>query len=174
MNKLIHSFVFRGLVASLLSLLSFSAWAGSVGTITYGPVVASTPVPTMSGVMLVMLALLLATIAYRILRQKENNAGRMMVLSLLAVGALASGLGGITLIDDAYAPSGIPLTNPGGDTLLLYSGTTSYINDTGAVTEILGRTAVQGCAFQSIIEECTIGKQLAADEICNLALFCNG
>jgi len=50
-----------------------------------------------------VLALLLATIAYRILKQKGNNTSRTMFLSLIAVGALVSGINGVKLINDAYA-----------------------------------------------------------------------
>jgi len=142
------------------------------------PPVAATPVPTLSGMMLIVLALLLAAVAYRILRQKENNASRMMVLSLLTVGALASGLGGVTLINDAYAsipgpnPTVVDLTDPNGNTVGIHSGTKSYINKTGEVTEILERSLEDFCIFRPIINQCTIGKQLAVDEVCDLKVEC--
>ena len=85
MNRLISgSVIFKSIITSLLYFLSSSVWAGtSPGQLIYGPVATPTPVPTLSGPILIVLALLLATIGYRILRQKDNHAGRMMSLSLM-------------------------------------------------------------------------------------------
>lgn len=56
--------------------------------------------------MLVAMALLLGAIAFRVMKQKGNSAGRMMVVTLMGVGVLASGVSGVKLINDANAIPG--------------------------------------------------------------------
>lgn len=176
MNKLISgSVIFKSTITFLLYSLSSSVWAvaASPGQLIYGPV--ATPVPTLSGPILIILALLLATIGYRILRQKNNHAGRMMTLSLIAIGALASGIGGVKLIDDAYA-SFIPetdLVEASGGVVDICSncGTQGYRNVTNAVTKIKRIVKPEGsCEFVAPgpAPSCTEGLFLSAQAICYL------
>ena len=180
MNKLLaHSLAFRSIITSLLYFLSSSSWAGNGGgTITYGPS-AATPVPTLSGVMLIMLALLLAAIAFRILRQKDNHAGRMMVLSLLAVGTLASGLSGVKLIDNAYAdPILEELTNPNGGTLVIDNNDIYEIRNATSGTATILNIQFNGCENLPApdVPKCTVGLELADTESCFLTFgdICSG
>ena len=178
MNKLISgSVIFKSIITSLLYFLSSSVWAGGeAGIITYGPTTV-TPVPTLSGVMLIVLALLLATIAFRILRQKENHAGRMMVLSLLAVGTLASGLGGIKLIDDAYAdPLLLQLTNPNGGTIDIPNRDDyRVLNSTTVTTTILNIEINGSCGIDEPAgnPECVGGLEIAAADSCFISVGCD-
>jgi len=158
----------KSTIASLLYILSSTAWAGT-STLFYGPPV--TDIPTLSGTMLILLSLLLATIGYRILRQKGNNTSRMMVLSLIAVGALASGVGGVKLVNDADATSAVPLDQPGGGSVTVCDGCgdDSYENATGAPLEIKSRTKPDDCTWSaSNSPECTPGLLLNDGAICYL------
>ena len=142
-----------GLVA--LCFLSTPVLAGSqvVGDITFaGP----TSVPTLSGIMLMMMALLLAVVGYRILKQKGNNASRMMVLSLIAVGTLMSGVGGIKLINDAYA---VPTTlhdvsAPGTYDVNNYANT--YTNTSSAILTITGTSLPGPICHGTCLEDSTV------------------
>jgi len=163
----------KSTLASLLYILSSTAWAGS-GSLVYGPV---PPIPTLSGTMLILLSLLLATIGYRVLQQKGNDASRMMVLSLIVVGALASGIGGVKLINNAYA-NGFPtisLNQPGGGTatVCIDCGPYHYQNDTGAPLEIKSRIHPEPCGWGTVTApECTAGLLLGDGDACQLDLFC--
>ena len=177
MTKFItHGLAFKSTLASLLFFFSSSVWAGRPSlTLTYGP---ATPVPTLSDMMLIVLALLLAAITYRILRQKENTAGRMMVLSLLAVGTLASGVGGVKLINDAYAPpfDEKELTDPNGGVVIVGpSGTTRFINYTDGTTSILGIELAPECDVvdnESFTPYCKVGLKLADEASCFTSVSC--
>lgn len=149
MNRTIRQgFIFRGAIASLLFFMSSFVWAGlpaSQGTIVYGPLNA-TPVPLLSGPMLIVLALLLATIGYRVSRQTSNDSSRMMILSLISIGALVSGMSGVKLINEANASGSFNLTIVGGGEFPIqgYSFNT-YINDTGITQEIKSVTTPDVC-----------------------------
>jgi len=177
MKHLIHQLVRRGTTASILFFASSSVWAGApnqVGTLTYGPV---PPIPTLSGMMLVVLALLLATVGYRMMTQKENNAGRMMVLSLIAVGAMASGLGGVKLINDAYAINGgggngggepqsaHDMTNATGGVLPINRYGNSYTNQTDSPLMVLGIDLGGSYCHGG---NCEVGKTIRPGDSCNL------
>lgn len=92
-------------LCAALGSLSF-AFAASAGTppatIAYGP--GSTAVPTMSGTMLIALAVLLALVAIRLLKDRRHF-GSNAVIAIAAITALGSGAGGIKLISDADAIS---------------------------------------------------------------------
>ena len=125
-----------GLIA--LFFLSTPVLAGGepvIGSITFsGP----TPVPTLSGIMLMMMALLLAVVGYRILKQKDNHASRMMVLSLIGVGALVSGAGGIKLINDAYASPHISHDVSAPGTYDVHAWGNTYNNTSSVILTVTG------------------------------------
>ena len=173
MNRLISgSVIFKSIITSLLYFLSSSVWAvaASPGQLIYGPVATPTPVPTLSGPILIVLALLLATIGYRILRQKDNHAGRMMSLSLIVIGALASGIGGVKLIEDAYATVTEILLEEaqGGSVDICWNcGTEGFVNETGAATEIKQIVKPANCEWLPLppdeFPQCTVGLILSTD-----------
>jgi len=174
-----YQFISRIATASALFLLSSTAWAGGgFGTLTYGPVLAppppvtaATPVPTLSGIMLMVMALLLAAIGYRILKQKDNNASRMMMLSLIAVGSLASGMSGIKLINDAYAA---PLNDHPLDTqgqASVEDGLNNYNNVGTPDIEIYTVDVDQYCGVQGNPGDCVVGTILQNGQTCTLECF---
>jgi len=66
------------------------AWAGFSGTLAYAPAATTTTsTPTLGAWMLLLLALLLAVVAYRVLRSRIN--GRQMGLFALAGSLVAGG-----------------------------------------------------------------------------------
>jgi len=161
-----HNLTIKSTLASLLYILSSTAWAG---LLVYGPV---TAIPTLSGTMLILLSLLLATIGYRILRQKGNDASRMMVLSLIAVGALASGLSGVKLVNDASASGANPLAQPSGGSVDCCNGL-PFLNTSGVLQEIKSRTKPHSsCSWVANgSPECTPGLLLNNGETCYLDVF---
>ena len=165
-----HNLTIKSTLASLLYILSSAAWAGpGSGSLVYGSVAT---IPTLSGTMLILLSLLLTTIGYRILRQKGNNASSMMVVSLIAIGALVSGLGGVKLVNEAYATIGsVSLNQPGGGSveICVNCGENAYRNDTEVVLKIKSITKPDGCDWEPVLPPgCTVGLLLNVGEDCHL------
>lgn len=125
-------------VASVAALFSSGLSAQAVPVeVTYQPVASS--IPTMSSAMLIVLAMLLGTLAFRLLR--SNGTGRLMG-TLLALGALAMGSGGIKVLSDAYAELPSAMDNPNGGKLYRYA-TGPVVNESGRTQMII---AIK-CAF---------------------------
>ena len=177
-----YQWITRLSIASFLYLFSSAVWAGTppVGSITYAlvaappPPVAAAPVPTLSGVMFMIMALLLAAVAYRVLKQKQNSSSRMMVLSLIAVGSLASGMSGVKLINDAYAfiPTSVTgVSNPG--TTTLYGGFNRLENIGEADLEITDITLNNGIACVPIesAPQCLVDGVIISGSSCSLSCF---
>lgn len=123
-----RDFVALTAVASVATLFSSGLSAQVVPVeVTYQPVASS--IPTLSSAMLIVLALLLATLAFRLL--KSNGTGRLMG-TFLVLGALALGSGGIKVLSDAYAELPSAMDNPNGGTLYRY--------EDGLVVNESGRT----------------------------------
>jgi len=127
---------------AVLGLGSFAslAAAGIPGAIiTYGPVsAASASIPTISGSLLIALAVLLMLVAFRLLKDRPH-AGSKLVIAVAAITALATGAGGIKLVADAHAgaPSQFPMTNEDGGTLTLPPGGPFQVfNNTNVTQEI--------------------------------------
>ncbi|GAA0403867.1 hypothetical protein GCM10009133_10650 [Cocleimonas flava] len=59
-------------------------------------------VPTLSGIMLFILSLSLFFVAFKVSKQKSANTGKFFI-TLIGVGALVSGMGGVKLVTDAEA-----------------------------------------------------------------------
>lgn len=169
-----HGLIFRSTSMALLFFISSSVWAGTSatsGTLVYAP--AATSVPTLSGMMLVILALLLATIAFRVSRQTNHNSGRMMVLSLISIGALASGMGGIKLISDVNASGSASLIMVGGGSLPIeINQLNTFTNQTGIKQTIISVTfdSPSDCPAYPAgnANECTQGKILADTQQCTV------
>lgn len=77
-----------------------------------------TAVPTLSGMMLLVLSLLLFVVAFKVSKQKSANTGKYFI-ALIGVTALVSSIGGTKLITDVQA---------GGPTPLVLSGSTGSVN----------------------------------------------
>jgi len=85
------------------------------GTIAYGPLAQS--IPALSDLMLIVLGLLLAVVAFRALR---NRSGGQPLASLVAltIASLAM-VPGYKFIEEAYAITQIAMTNPAGGTVTI-------------------------------------------------------
>ena len=105
-RKLIHV---APTLAFMLSGADAIAANSPGGTITYGPLPQS--VPALSGSMLVVLGLLFAVLAFRVLR--AHSASKPLA-SIVAVGVLVLGAAsGNQLIQNAWAPPNFPsVTRP--------------------------------------------------------------
>ncbi len=99
-------------VASLVggvSLLPAQALAGGgVGTITFTemPGSGAQAIPTLGGAMLVILSILLAFVALRVLHRRSGGHASPMLVAGLLGGALVAGGGGGKLISDAHSLMG--------------------------------------------------------------------
>jgi hypothetical protein len=116
MRKIIHGQAVRYLGAGSLVMAPAWSWAGleSPGTITFEPLNASS-IPTLGGTMMILLAALLAFIAFRSVRASggRGSAGVLLV-GALAAGSLASGVGGFNLLRDAIASGATGIITPTG------------------------------------------------------------
>lgn len=94
-------------ILSTLTILPLKAFAGGpnmVIDITAAP----TAVPTLSGVMLVVLSLLLFAVAVRVTKQKKSGINKLFV-TLLGVGSLSLITGGMQIVSKADAALHGPL-----------------------------------------------------------------
>jgi IPTL-CTERM motif len=150
------STLLRKTLPSLIALagtgLSANVFAGSsVGSIVYGSG-DSTPVPTLGGSALIVLAILLAVVAFRILRTQQHK-GVNLVVALTAVTALASGVGGIRLVSDANAliPVGtVNMSSESGGSVQLSIGANEVTNVTKVPLSILQINVANGCFIDNI------------------------
>ena len=159
-RKLIH------IVPTLAFMLSGAdAIAGmGVGTIVYGPVPQS--IPALSGSMLVVLGLLFAVLAFRVLR--AHSASKPLA-SIVAVGVLVLGAAsGNQLIQNAWAtPSGF--TNPSGGVInVISSGEHPLNNSSGQTQRII---SVTGLNFHISVPttgqpQCTVGLTVQNNSTC--------
>jgi len=125
-------------IISFLTLFSSNVFAGTGGTLVYAPVnttVDPTSVPTLSGIMLVFMSLLLFAVGYRVAKQKNSKAGKLF-MTLICVGALASGIGGAKMINEVTAAdSDILLSNAGGGTVGIPQNVVSIFENSSGVTQ---------------------------------------
>jgi hypothetical protein len=132
-------------VAGLLTSLAAAtdAFAGTNGgTITYGPPTQS--IPALSDLMLVVLGLLLAVMAYRVLRAHPGGGQPLASLVALAIVGLSMIPGG-KLIEEAYANAGYEMTSPSGGTVFIPSGLEYPVgNSSGVVQQIKSVTPTTG------------------------------
>lgn len=147
----------RKLISPVIALsvfgMSSNVFAGGagVGSIVYGSGT-STPVPTLGGSALIVLALLLAVVAFRILRTQQHK-GVNLVVALTAVTALASGVGGVRLVSDAHAiipVASVDMDSESGGTAALFPGINEVTNVTNVPLSILKITVASGCSIDDI------------------------
>jgi hypothetical protein len=125
--------------------LSANVFAGaSVGSIVYGS--GASAVPTLGGSALIILAILLAVVAFRILRTQQHR-GVNLVVALTAIAAVGSGVGGIRLVSDANAiPVGVvTMSSESGGSVSLFFGANEVTNATSVPLSILEINLAQGC-----------------------------
>ena len=171
------SSVKRGLGMGCLAmgalLGSVSSWAQSgPGGITYAPV-ESQGIPTLSEWGLLATALLLAVLAYRLLR---GRLGGRPLASVVLAGALGLALagGGLQLQSaEAQSESEIALSLPGGGLATITDeGEWLVRNTSGVAQSIVAMTAADGFAFQPPegTPACAVGMVLTPGAICYLVL----
>ncbi len=160
----------RCLLAAAALAGSGLAQAGTVpgGAIDYGPLAAA--VPSLSEWSLALMALLLAVVAYRVLRGRVG--GRLMSNLLVAGAAVAAGFSGVGLVREAEALSAVDvnMSSTSGGTL---NGTfwTRLNNTTGIPLRIIDIRTNRGVIIESPppdSPECTIGTVVAPGARCNI------
>jgi len=136
-----YSFCALGLV------LASSASAQPGGTIVYGS--NATSVPTLSGGLLIVLAVVMAVVALRLLKSQSNARLSSWVVAAGAL-ALVSGLGGVKLISDGFAgPTIKELTSASGGQVSVGVGSTRVVNTSSTTLSILSLNASSGCSFDA-------------------------
>lgn len=177
-------------IAGLLAGSAQTMAQDVLGILEYGPPgsgpIAASPVsvPTMGGAGLALLSVALVFIFWRMHRRGALGGARLMVVALLS-GALATGLGGVKLVSDAVAQSGVfrDMTNPAGGSLGFGRESPSFgcvRNATDVDLEVLAMTGqVFGIPVMTDPEceishgpgphdnpACEVGMVLAPSEVC--------
>lgn len=164
-------------VASMLS--GADAIAGlPIGTITYGPVPQS--IPTLSGFMLIVLGLLLAVFAFRVLR--AHSASKPLA-SIVAVGVLVLGAtSGNQLIQNAQAvifppPPSLSFSNPSGGILnVFHTGEFMILNNSGQPQRVISVTVSPLFVDSPTSQQprCTVGLAVQNNSSCYMNFTFNG
>lgn len=142
-------------VAGLVLMPGMAQAGVGGGTITFEPL-GATAIPTLGGVMLVILSLLLALVGVLILRRNRRAGGGTAVslaAGALVAGSLASGAGGVKLVQYAQAqvpcPPDCEVSDPQGGTFnVLDNANNSYRNTSGVTLRVSELTLHGGCAFE--------------------------
>ena len=162
------------LICLLLNLSSsvFAQAAPAVGGVMAFAAVA-TQVPTLSSSMLIIMSLLIAALAYRLLK-KNNHKPTQLIISLIAIGILSFGYGGVRFVNDVYAgmAAPIPLTNTW--VVNLEAGDHEYTNNLGVTVKITSMTGIPGqdeCAIPSFFPsnvnpQCTVDLEISNGSSC--------
>lgn len=157
----------------LLGTAPLGSWAGGASSnITFVPAAASqgaSAVPTLGGAMLILLALLLAFIAFNNLRQQRIKA---MLAVALAGGSLMSALGGVTLIERASA--GIEgaiftIASSQGQSFPIQPNIfNSYRNNAGILMRVQNVQLPSGCTNGPVKDVCSVGLELEQGDGCQI------
>ncbi len=169
-NKIKHS---CGAVFAVLGLLGADiASAGTgVGSIVYAPLQAS-PVPTLSGWMLAIMGLLIAVMAFRVMRAK-NIGGRTASLVSAAIIALGAAAGNELVTESKAALAFfVQLDLAGGGQAFLVPGQNEYRNTSGVPQRITGITISPGYHAEapSSLPVCVTDLVLSTGSSCYLNL----
>jgi hypothetical protein len=161
-RKLIH---IAPALAFMLSGADAIAGMG-VGTIVYGPVPQS--IPALSGSMLVVLGLLFAVLAFRVLR--AHSASKPLA-SMVAVGVLVLGAAsGNQLFRNAQAtPPSLSFSNPSGGVVNVTSlGESQVSNTSGQIQRIISVTALNNHISEPTTgqPQCTVGLTVQNNSTC--------
>ena len=163
-------------VAGLLTCMAVAteAFAGTPpgGVITYGPPAAQS-IPVLSDLMLVVLGLFLAVMAFRVLRTRPGGTPLASLAALAIVGL--STVPGVKFIEGAYAIPAFSMTNPAGGTLEVF--TTNEVpvaNDTGVVQQIKGIQPNNNCYTEPTVDSptCTEGGIVQPATACYINFEC--
>lgn len=168
----------RGLLILLTGMAASVAHAGSVlGAVDYGPLPAEVQsVPTLSEWMLLATGLLLAVVAWRVLRVR-GASGRLMAHLVLIGGVAASGLAGHDLIQRAEAAplSAVDLVmdKPGGGTVVTWYWWTRFNNTSGVPQQIKAVRLFDDAWFKIVspppeLPECKVGLVVAPGAKCSV------
>jgi len=114
------------------------------GTIVYGPPAES--IPALSDAMLVVLGMLLAVVAFRVLRNYPGGRPLASIVALSIAGL--SGISGTNVIQEAYAFIGYSMTDPNGGSIYInyFGGEVPVDNTTGRAQQIKSITSDTSCA----------------------------
>ncbi|HEY7871807.1 MAG TPA: midcut-by-XrtH protein [Rudaea sp.] len=158
--------------------MTSSAWAGSPGTLTYAPAAAAattTSTPILGKWTLLLLAVLLAVIAYRVL--KTRVSGRQFGLFALAGSLIAGGAASGDLIRLAHAQSipMYPMSSATGGTVNLGLGIQQLTNTSGVPQQVTNLTVTfNGYTYinpgGSYTPQCIVGTVVAPGGSCYVDL----
>ncbi|MGH8090632.1 MAG: midcut-by-XrtH protein [Rudaea sp.] len=155
------------------------AWAGFSGTLAYAPAATTTTsTPTLGAWMLLLLALLLAVVAYRVLRSRIS--GRQMGLFALAGSLIAGGAASGDLIRAAQAViPAVYMSSATGGTANLGVGIQQVTNTSGVPQQITALTVTtNGDTFVnpggSYVPQCVVGIVVAPNGSCYVDLVTPG
>ena len=158
--------------------MTSSAWAGFSGTLTYAPAAAAattTSTPILGKWTLLLLAVLLAVIAYRVL--KTRVSGRQFGLFALAGSLIAGGAASGDLIRLAHAQSitMYPMSSATGGTVNLGLGIQKLTNTSGVPQQVTNLTVTfNGYTYinpgGSYTPQCIVGTVVAPGGSCYVDL----
>lgn len=181
---------FSGVVASASAMSVYAGTpSGPVGSVDYSPLSIAS-VPTLGGSLLIILALLMALIAFHKFRQHVTQ-GMPMAVAILAGGALVMAGGGVKIISGAQAaPSyvSVDMNDPNGGSLLLVANNlpsqgdiewseqfrlTNQSNVTLRITAIESTAPGISCGNPPFptTEACAVGQPLESSDFCNVVCF---
>ncbi len=142
--------IMRILATSGVSGLFAAAPFAQVGSIKYGPTaLGATSVPTIGGLGLLLLAVLMAVVALRLLKERKGEGSAWLIAATLA-SAFAAGGSGIKLVSDAQAVSCCSASvDSGGTVSLPFKGNWDVTNYSTVKQYILKMEAEPGCYFAS-------------------------
>ncbi len=156
----------------LVGLFGSSSASAAAITVVFAPASIG-GIPTLSGGMLLILSLLLAAVAFRIV--KQHQSGTSMLLGIIGVTALMSGAGGVKLLSDAQAGI-IPTPLVGGSVTVDPASffNNFFINSTGVAQTINSVSSGDGSCpdvnldigLSSGFPHCSVGLTLADGDIC--------
>jgi len=163
-----------GLATTLALLASTSdAFAGmGGGTIVYGPPTES--IPTLSGTMLIVLGMLLAVVAFRVLRNYPGGRPLASIVALSIAGL--SGVSGIKVMQEAYAGASYPMTQTnGGSVHVNTSGVDVPVDNTsGRTQQIKSVKPDSNCSVGTVTPPpaCAPGVIVQPANSCNVRFDC--
>ncbi len=161
-----------GLIAGFTAATDvFAGTVGSGGTITYGP--PNHSIPVLSDIMLVVLGLLLAVIAFRVLR---SYPGGTPLASLIALTIAGSAMMPDKIIELAQATQSYVMDLAGGGTTVrIPAGTEISIpNSSGAAQQVKSVNPENECvaATTTSTPECTQGLIVPNTQSCYVHFHC--
>ncbi len=164
------------LMGLFLILISSSVFAGNGGNglLTYAPLANNTnptDVPTLSGIMLIVMSLLLFVVGFRVAKQKNSKAGKFF-MTMIGVTALVTGFSGAKMISEVHAGlGGIFLSVAGGGSASIPPDVISIFNNNSGVTQkIISIALPPNCngttEVISDFAECTVNLNIPNSDSC--------